>query len=345
MPATIRDVAREAGVSVATVSRVINESGPVKAETRRRIREVAQRLRFTPNTTARNLSTRRTHTIGVLLPDIYGEFFSEIMRGIDLTARQHKNHIIVSSSHSDANEVEAAVRAMRGRVDGLILMASELETTSFANSLSERTPVVLINAAAKDPQFDTLNIDNYGGAYAMTRHLVQLGHREIRMIRGSQRNQDASERARGFRAALADAGLPCVDAVILPGDFTEASGYAATRQLLAASQRPTAIFAANDSMAVGVLSALRDAGLRVPEDVAVAGFDDIPIAEYVSPSLSTVRVSMATLGARAAERLFATIHAHGKTERKHEVLPTELIIRRSCGTSPISTIPKEAVHE
>lgn len=345
MPATIRDVAREAGVSVATVSRVINESGPVKDETRRRIREVAQRLRFTPNTTARILSTRRTHTIGVLLPDVYGEFFSEIMRGIDQTVRRHKYHILISSSHSETAEVEAAVRAMRGRVDGLILMASELDTTTFASSLPDRAPIVLINAPAQDAQFDTLNIDNFGGAYAMTMHLVGLGHREIHMIRGARQNQDASERERGFRVALADAGLSCTEASVLYGDFTEASGYAVTQQLLARQKRPTAIFAANDAMAVGVLSALRDVGLRVPEDVAVAGFDDIPIAEYVSPPLSTVRVSIATLGARAAERLFTTIHAHSRAERKHEVLPTELVIRRSCGANPISPILKEAVHE
>lgn len=343
MPATIRDVAREAGVSVATVSRVINESGPVKDETRRRIREVAQRLRFTPNTTARNLSTRRTHTIGVLLPDVYGEFFSEIMRGIDQAARQHKYHVIVSSSHSEASEVDAAVRAMRGRVDGLILMAAELDTTTFAANLPDRAPVVLINAPISDSQFDTLNIDNFGGAYTMTLHLVRLGHKDMRMIRGSERNQDASEREKGFRAALAKAGIACGKDWIVPGDFTEVSGYFATQQILAAEPRPTAIFAANDSMAVGALSALRDAGLRVPEDVAVVGFDDIPIAEYVSPSLSTVRVSIATLGTRAAERLFASIKAHNKTERKHEVLPTELVIRRSCGASSLSPTLKEAV--
>src|SRR5512146_1276584 len=135
MPATIRDVAREAGVSVATVSRVINNSGPVKEETRRRIREVAARLRFTPDSTARILSTRRTHTIGVLLPDVYGEFFSEIMRGIDQAVRRRNYHVLISSSHSQSSEVMAAVRAMRGRVDGLVLMAAELDAVSLAANI------------------------------------------------------------------------------------------------------------------------------------------------------------------------------------------------------------------
>ena len=343
MPATIRDVAREAGVSVATVSRVINDSGPVRDETRRRIREVAQRLRFTPNTTARSLSTRRTHTIGVLLPDVYGEFFSEVMRGVDQTARQHKFHILISSWHSEARELEAAIRAMRGRVDGLILMASELESATLENNLPERAPVVLINAGIDDAHYDTLNIDNFGGACAMTHHLLQLGHRELRMIRGAAKNRDADEREKGFRFALAQAGLTCGKSWIVTGDFTEATGYRLTQELLAGPIRPSAIFAANDSMAVGALSALRAAALRVPEDVAVVGFDDIPIAEYVSPALTTVRVSIARLGARAAEQLFATIHAHGKNERTHEVLPTELVVRRSCGAH-VGEIPASAVE-
>jgi LacI family transcriptional regulator len=343
MPATIRDVAREAGVSVATVSRVLNDSGPVRDTTRRRIREVAARLDFTPNTTARSLSTRRTHTIGVLLPDLYGEFFSEIIRGIDQTAQRHRFHVLISSSHNKPAEVEAAVAAMRGRVDGLVLLASGLDAGILAKHLPERVPVVLINADHDGSHFDCLNVDNFGGAVAMTRHLLLLGHLEVRMIRGADHNRDAGERERGFRAALQAAGIACQDSWVVSGDFTEASGYRATQELLAAPTRPTAIFAANDSMAVGALSAVRDAGMRVPEDVAVVGFDDVPIAEFVSPPLTTVRVAIATLGATAAERLFLSIQAQNRNERKHETLPTELVIRRSCGATEFSTIPKEVV--
>lgn len=330
MPATIRDVAREAGVSVATVSRVLNDSGPVKDETRQRIRAVAQRINFLPNSTARSLSTSRTLMIGVLLPDLYGEFFSEVIRGIDQTAQRHGFHVLISSSHNEPIEVTAAIRAMRGRVDGLILMASGLDATTLSKNLPERAHVVLMNADRDASHYDTLNVDNFGGAYAMTLHLLRLGHREIRMIRGGERNRDASERAKGFRAALAQQGITCRDEWIVPGDFTEASGYRAARALVAELVRPTAIFAANDAMAVGALSAVREAGLRIPEDVAVVGFDDIPIAEYVSPALTTVRVSIASLGAKAAERLFTSMAAH-RSDPKHEVLATELMIRSSCG--------------
>jgi LacI family transcriptional regulator len=311
----------------------MNDSGPVRHETRVRIEEAVLKLHFTPNSTARSLSTRQTHTIGVLLPDLYGEFFSEIIRGIDQTIQGKGFHALISSSHNDAGEVEAALRTMRGRVDGLILMASGLMSDTLARILPHNTPIVLINANYDGSHYDTLDVDNFAGAFDMTGHLLALGHREIRMIRGADGHRDASEREAGFRAALIAAGIVDIDGWIIPGEFTEASGFRATQQILAGPVRPTAIFAANDSMAVGALSALREAGVRVPEDVAVVGFDDIPIAEYVSPPLTTVRVSVATLGARAVERLFGSIEAHNTHEHKSEVLPTELTIRRSCGAT------------
>ena len=311
----------------------MNDSGPVRHETRLRIEEAVLRLHFTPNSTARSLSTRQTHTIGVLLPDLYGEFFSEIIRGIDQTIQGKGFHALISSSHNDAGEVEAALRTMRGRVDGLILMASGLTSETLARILPSNTPLVLINANYDGAHYDTLDVDNFSGAFKMTEHLLSLGHREIRMIRGADGHRDASEREAGFRAALIAAGVVDTDGWIVPGEFTEASGFRAAQQILSQPVRPTAIFAANDSMAVGVLSALREAGVRVPEDVAVVGFDDIPIAEYVSPPLTTVRVSVAALGARAVERLFDSLDSNNGNEHKSEVLPTELTIRRSCGAT------------
>jgi LacI family transcriptional regulator len=342
MAATIRDVAREAGVSVTTVSRVLNDSGPVKEATRERVRAVAQRLHFAPNTTARSLSMRRTHTIGVLLPDVYGEFFSEVIRGIDQAAQQHGYHVLISGAHNEPAEVDAAVRAMRGRVDGLILMAAELDAELLARNLPEKVPAVLINASHDASHFDTINIDNFGGAVAITAHLLRLGHRELRMISGPASNRDAAERERGFRAALLRVGITARADWVVEGGFTEASGFRAAEQLLAAQIRPTAIFAANDSMAVGALSAARRSGLRVPEDLAVVGFDDVPIAEYVTPALTTVRVSISKLGWCAAERLVECIRAHNRHERRHEIQPTELVVRGSCGASLYSPIQQEA---
>ena len=343
MPSTIRDVAREARVSVATVSRVFNNSGPVREETRAAILAVAERLQYTPNTAARSLSTRRTGTVGVLLPDLHGEFFSEVIRGIDQTVQSSGYHVLISSSHNDRAEIEAALRAMRGRVDGLILMAPDLDADSLLANLPERLPLVLLNTHLKEPGFDSINIDNYGGALRMTMHLLDAGRRRIALITGGARNYDAQERLRGYREALRGRGLGVDERLIVPGDFTEWSGHAAAQRLAALEPLPDAVFATNDSMAVGALSALRDAGVSVPEDIAVVGFDDIPIAQYVSPALTTVRVSIASLGSRAAARLFQCLAAGERPAHTHEVLPTELVIRRSCGGASAQFHPKEAV--
>lgn len=332
MRVTIREVARQAGVSVATVSRVLNGSGPVREETSARIREVAARLRYTPNESARSLIRSRTSTLGVLLPDIWGDFFSEMIRGIDQRARQAGYHLLVSGSHDDLGEMEAALSLMRGRVDGMILMSPDITTQTLLAELPSDLPVVLINCAEAGPNVDTVNIDNVGGARAMVRHLIALGHRRIAIIGGAERNHDAAERLRGYREALAEAAIGPTPELEMVGDFTESSGYAAALALLAAHERPTAIFAANDSMAIGACGALRDEGVSVPRDIAICGFDDIPIARYITPSLTSVHVAIDELGRIATERLLHAIE-HGNTHvRTQESLPSTLVIRASCGS-------------
>jgi LacI family transcriptional regulator len=330
---TIRDVAREAGVSVATVSRVLNASGPVGEETRQRILSIASRLRYTPDGAARSLITRRTNTLGVLLPDLYGEFFSEVIRGIDPTAQRAGYHILVSRAHNEKRELEAAMRAMRGRVDGLVVMSPDIDAEALVANLPDDCPVVLLNCVVEGGQFDSLNIDNYGGSYAMVNHLVGLGHTRIAFIAGHERNHDAAERLRGYRAAMANARLKRNAEWERRGDFTEESGYRAAIALAGMSERPTAIFAANDSMAVGALSGLREAGLRVPDDVAVAGFDDIPIARYLSPPLTSVHVAISELGERATRTLLHAIEGKNQHEKEQATLPTTLVIRQSCGST------------
>jgi LacI family transcriptional regulator len=334
MRVTIRDVAREAQVSVATVSRVLNESGPVSAERRERVHEVAGRLRYSPSGAARSLIMSRTSTLGVLLPDLYGEFFSEVIRGIDQTAQRHGYHLFVSSSHNDKVEIEAALRAMRGRVDGVLLMSPDIDAQALATNLPESLPVVLLNCAVHGSAYDSLNIDNFGGARAMVAHLLELGHRELAVITGADRNYDARERLRGYRSALRSAGVEGRADWELPGDFTESAGYDAVRRLLAQSprgDRPSVVFATNDSMAIGAMSALRDFGVAVPEEMAVAGFDDIPIARYMSPALSTVHVGISELGERATRRLLEAVAGENQHERRQETLPTTLVVRSSCG--------------
>jgi LacI family transcriptional regulator len=340
---TIKDVAREANVSVATVSRVLNGSGPVSAETQHRIREIAGRLRYVPHGGARSLITSRTDTLGVLLPDLYGEFFSEVIRGMDDTAQRNGFHLIISRSHATKHGIETAMRAMRGRVDGVVAMSPDLDAESLLN-VPTTLPVVLLCSVPRGNEIDSLTIDNCPGARAMVSHLTALGHTRIAIIKGAPRNYDAAERLRGYRLALKDAGLKPERVLELEGGFTEAGGYAAALQIIELDPRPTAIFAANDSMAIGALSALRESGVRVPEDIAVAGFDDIPLARYMDPPLSSVRVPICDLGARAVEILLHGITHKNDHARKRERVQTQLVIRRSTDTRASERPPPKTLN-
>jgi LacI family transcriptional regulator, galactose operon repressor len=329
---TIRDVAREAGVSVATVSRVMNDSGPVSEAARTRILEIAGRLRYAPNEAARTLISSRTSTLGVILPDLHGEFFSEVIRGLDQAAKASGYHLLVSGSHNDCAETEAALRAMRGRVDGLVLMAPDANTAGVAAGIPNGVPVVLLNCPTVDGRADSIEIDNYGGAFAMVQHLAGTTRRRVAVIVGTPNNRDAAERLRGYCDALHDLEIEQRAEWVLEGNFTEASGYEAARRFLALRRRPEALFASNDSMAIGALSALHEAGLRVPQDVAVGGFDDIPMARYTTPPLTSVRVPMGRLGAQAVDLLVLAVGSESRHVARRETLPTTLVVRASCGS-------------
>lgn len=342
MSVTIKDVAKAAGVSVASVSRAFNGHDNVTRDTYERIMQAAQQLHYMPNGAARSLITRRTQTIGALLPDLHGAFFSELIRGIDLAARARGMHLLVSSSHDDADEAAAAMRAMLGRVDGLLVMSPHANPGFLSDNLPPVLPTVLMNTGSGDGRHSWLTVDNHGGAHAMTRHLMKGGYRRIAFIRGPDNNVDAAERLRGYRDALGKLADQC-EAYCQPGDFREASGYHAGRKLLAMTPRPEAVFAANDMMALGCLAAFNEAGLNVPGDIALAGFDDVPMARYTMPSLSTVRVRIAEFGECALARLIDAIEHPDSTRAVEQVMPTELVIRSSCGVLAQGTAPPDAV--
>ena len=331
--ATIRDVARAAGVSIATVSRVYNASPRVSEETVRRVKAAATRMDYWPNEAARSLTTSRTHALGVLFPDLYGEFFSEVIRGIDHAARREHYQILVSSSHADTEALASVARTLRGRVDGLIAMVPDEGSATAIRQMARRFPVVLLNPRFNLLTCGSISIANFDGARSMVEHLLALGHKTIAMITGPSGNVDAEERLRGYRTALLEAGLGPSSTLEIEGDFTESSGYRSAFEILSHTPRPSAVFAANDYMAIGLLSALRDAAVAVPGDMAVTGFDDIAIAQYLSPPLTTVHVDAYELGARAVEHWMA--YAKNGNGKKHraEVIPTTLVVRRSCGST------------
>lgn len=330
---TIKDVAREANVSVATVSRALNGHDNVAEPVRKLVREVAKRLRYTPHAAARSLSSRSTQTLGVVLPDLYGEFFSELMRGIDGVATAHRRHLLVSSYHGDGQQRGAVLQAMRGRVDGLLVLSPYAEDTELlVDDLPADIPTVLINTPLAAGSLPVFSIDDHAGAMTMTQHLLAAGHRRIAFIAGPQRNHDARERLRGFRDAMA-AFDGDVSAIELPGTFDEASGHQAGLALLAEPRLPDAVFAANDMMALGCLYAFQQAGVRVPAQVAVAGFDDIPLAQYVHPSLTTMQVSIAGLGEQAMTHLLQLIQDPGVAASPGLMLVPSLVVRDST-TAP-----------
>lgn len=321
---TIRDVAREASVSVASVSRALNGLGNVRPELRSRVEAAAAALRYVPHHGARNLSLARTGAIGVVLPDLHGEFFSEVLRGLDREASARGLQLLLSNMHAEAERAIEALRTMRGRVDGLVVMAPHVDPDALCAHLPSGLPVVLINCAAhRDPRPE-LRIDNAAGAADMVDHLVATGRRRIVHLSGPEGNIEARERRSGYEAAMARHGLA---PRVIPGDFMETSGIAAARTLLHEIDAVDALFAANDMMAIGALFTLRHAGVHVPEQVAVAGFDDIPLARLISPALTTMRGDIAAVGARAVARLAGLLD--GEEPGGVELRRPELVIRET----------------
>jgi LacI family transcriptional regulator len=227
---------------------------------------------------------------------------------------------------------------MRGRVDGLVIMSPHLDAETLNRNLPQSLPVVLLNCYVDTDRFDSLNIDNYGGAYAMTRHLLSHGHKHIAILKGTEKNMDAAERLRGFNMAFDDHGGDGGVRYEISGNFSEAGGYDAVKEILALTPRPTAVFASNDSMAIGALSALRDSGLQVPKDIALAGFDDIPIASYMTPSLTTVRVGIHGLGVHAIETVLHAFKNKNEHRKQQVLLSTTLSLRGSCGCDQFNNV-------
>ena len=333
MGATIKEVAKKAGVSIATVSRVFNNSPLVNRSTIEHVRNVARSLQYIPNASARNLSRRKTDAFGMILPDLFGEFFSEVIRGADQTAQKHSYNLLLSSSHNNHKEIEEALNTMRGRVDGIIIMSPHISAETLNNNLPKTLPVILLNCVVEDDSFDSIVIDNFSGAYQITDHLIRHGHRRIAVIKGAKDNYEADERLRGYRFALEKGGLESSIEIEFEGDFSEEAGYNLANKIIESSPRPTAVFASNDSMGIGALKSFHDHGIAVPEDIALAGFDDIPIARYVKPSLTTIHVPMNEMGILGIERLISAVDGKNTNKKEQIVFPTQLSIRESCGCS------------
>jgi LacI family transcriptional regulator len=330
---TITDVAREAGVSAATVSRILNGRHHGDPDMRDRVHATALSLGYVPHGGARSLVTRRNGALGVLLPNLFGEFWVEFLRGIDDTSRERGIHLLATSSHADPVQLCNAAAAMRGRVDGYLIVAPGNRADDVITTLAQQAPVVVVGIDARACGAPSLLIDNAAGATAVAEHALQCGYRHLAMITGPASNSDAVARRDAFRAVIARAG----DDVTLTefvGDFSQDSGWSAAHTMLAHSRRFEFCFACNDSMAVGAMSAFRDAGIRVPESLAIAGFDDLPMARFLTPALTTVHVPIEELGRRAMSMLISAVVQGSPAKPTVELIATTLIARGS-------TVPME----
>lgn len=325
MSVTIRDVADEASVSATTVSRVFNHDHLVNSETREHVLEVAQRMGYAPDATARSLSSGRTHSIGVILPAPHGEFFSELIRGLDDAAQEADHFLLIAGSHYNPDEGRSALESLAGRVDGLVIMTPRTRPDPLTEGMD--LPTVFVNSELQGDAFDLYRMENREGAAHAVRHLIEAGHSQIATITGPPGSYDVERRMRGYRDALDKHNLS--EDSLVKGDFTQESGYQAGKKLLEGEELPDAVFACNDYMAIGAMLAFQESGLRVPDDIAVAGFDNITSARYANPPLTTVQVPVYELGRRAGERLLQRIQSSCSPEPSTFRVPHELKVRAS----------------
>ncbi len=332
MSATIRDVARRARVSVATVSRVVNRTTHrVRPTTRRRVLAVVKSLGYHPNVIAQSLKKRASRTVALIVPDISNPFFPAIARGIEDAARQRGYAVLLCNTYEDLDREDAYLQLLRKRwVDGLIFATVGSNTRHLRALRREGLPVVLVARDVDGITIDAVLVDNFRGAFDATNHLIGLGHRSIAHIAGPASLRVAQERRRGYQRGLAEAGVRQDDALVAEGDFTADGGRAAIETLLGRGQRFSGVVAANDLMAIGAMEALRAVGRRVPDEVAVVGFDDITFASLVSPALTTVAQPKYRMGQIAMERLLEVMAGESAAGRRI-VLTAQLVVRESCG--------------
>jgi len=331
---TIRQIAKLAGVSRSTVSRVINDHPNVSPETREHVLQIVAETGFRPDPIARSLSSRRAGIIGLVIPlaiqSLFEDpFFPRLMQGISKGCNRHDYTLSLFLLHTLEEEARLYPRISRRQLlDGVIVTATRGGDPLMPQLIANRVPFVL-HGRHEDPRVSFVEVDNVGGAHAAVTHLIRLGRRRIALITGPSGSLAAEDRKRGYLNALVERRVPVDESLIVHGDFTDTSSYEAMQRLL--PKGPDAVFVASDSMALGALRALREAGKRVPEEVAVVGFDDLPQAATADPLLTTIRQPIQRAGVLAVEMLIDILE-NGMEPARRIILPTELVIRASCGS-------------
>jgi LacI family transcriptional regulator len=329
---TTRDVARLAGVSSSTVSHVLNGTRFVSDDVRRRVLGAVQNLGYEPNGVARSLKVNRSMTIGLIISDIGNPFFTAIVRGVEDAAQANGYVLVLCNSNEDHVREAMHLRALRAkRLDGLILAPAGEAHDYLRDTVRAHFPLVFLNRDVAGIDAPAVLLDNETAAFEATNHLLSLGHRRIGMIGGRPLASTSSERARGYGRALREAGVPADERLLVSGGSEVEGGCAAALALRALEPRPTAIFAGNNQMTIGALGAIQARGLRVPEDLALLGFDDFAWADVFRPRLSTVAQPTYELGSTSANVLFKIMADPTAEVPRRTLLPGRLVIRDSCG--------------
>jgi DNA-binding LacI/PurR family transcriptional regulator len=331
---SIKDIARAAGVSHSTVSRALRDSHLVNVDTKARIKDLACEMGYSPDARARSLVTGRSYTVGVVVTSIADPFVAEVVQGVESTAHDHGYTVILSSSNSEPEREIAAVEMLRAkRVDCVIVTSSRIGALYLEHLERIGGPVVLINNHNEQSGHYTytVTVDNRHGSFLATSHLIQLGHHRIAYIAGPADHSSDTDRKAGYRQSLRKQGIPYDPTLIVPGDGRYAGGMHAAGRLLNMSEPPSAVFCYNDMTAIGVLQAAREANISVPGDLAVIGFDDIPFASYVSPSLTTINQPKREMGRLAMEMTLnlSEVDDRADIELSDIVVKGELVIRES----------------
>jgi DNA-binding LacI/PurR family transcriptional regulator len=329
---TIRDVAKQAGVSVATVSRYINRNTPVSPKVAKRLDKVMAKLKYVPHAAARNLASQKTRVIGLLLTNIDNDFFAPLLSGAEQIIRKEGYNLLVATYHSD-NRDSLPPPVGPHNTDGLLVFADSLTDQDLTKLHESGFPMVLIHRTPPSAlPLPSVTVENKSAAYRLVEHLIlQHNKRRILFLRGPLHQEDSYWRETGYRAALEAHGIPFSEKLVLVGEFEREIAYKALDQFLTAGKPVAfdAVFAGDDNAAIGVINALTEHGYRVPEDIAVVGFDDLRLSAFLAPPLTTVHAPTEMVGKIAAERLFGLLNKENSDGVI--LLPTEIIIRRSCG--------------
>ena len=327
----IRDVAAAAQVSPATVSRVLNLDRveyPVRPETRERVLDAIDRLGYRPNDLARALLHRRTNVVGLIVPDISNPYYAEIAHGVEEVAAGSGYRIVLCNTNRSAEKTNAYVDTLvKSRVDGVVIAGGNVDSRFSPDLLSTYgTKLVLIGR--HELSYPSVQVDNVGAARTATEYVLELGHRSIAFIGGPFTSHTVQDRLQGYRAALSDRGIGIEDRLVREGDFQEAGGYAAAQAIFKGGIEASAVIAINDRTALGAMAAVTDLGLRIPDDVSLIGFDDVSIASFIRPALTTVAIPSFELGRAAMALLFA--EADAGQARAPQMFQATLVVRRSC---------------